>query len=88
MNFKLSLIKYKLIPFWKVLKIGKTATPIIILGQYILYNKYIKVTWYCTHFLKIGFVVAGGVFYSYYSTKGINQIKKGKKLIFMHTKNI
>ena len=33
----------------------------------------------CTHCIKIGFVVAGGGFYSYnISSKGINQIKKGK----------
>ena len=31
-------------------------------------------------------MVAGGGFYSYYIHKGINQIKKGKLLSFMHTK--
>ena len=32
----------------------------------------------CTHFLKIGFMVARGGFISLVSTKEINQIKKGK----------
>ena len=36
----------------------------------------------CTHFLKIGFLV----FIPIISTKGINQIKKGKKRSFMHIK--
>ena len=43
----------------------------------------------CTHFLKIGFVVAGAGFITFISTKGVNQIKKEnckKKSSFMHTK--
>ena len=45
-----------------------------------------------THFLKIGFVVAGGGFYSYYNLQSI-KLDKGngiqeKKKSFMHTKNI
>ena len=35
-----------------------------------------RFTWYCTHFLKIGFVVAGGVLYSYYIHKGNKSDKK------------
>ena len=43
----------------------------------------------CTHFLKIGFVVAGGGFYSYYIQRGNKSDKERKivrKLSFMHTK--
>ena len=44
----------------------------------------------CTHFLKIGFVVAGGGFYSYYIHKGSKSDKERKivrkKLSCMHTK--
>ena len=36
-------------------------------------------TWYCTHFLKIGFVVAGGWFYSYYIHQG-NKSDKGREI--------
>ena len=35
-------------------------------------------TWYCTHILKIGFVVAWGGFYSYYIHQGNKSEKKGK----------
>ena len=46
----------------------------------------------CTHFLKIGFVVAGGRFYSYFIQQG-NKLDKErkiakKKLSFIHTKRI
>ena len=51
-----------------------------------------RFTWYCTHFLKIGFVVAGGGFYSYYNHQG-NKLDKERKIFriklsftFMHTK--
>ena len=44
----------------------------------------------CTHFLKIGFVVAKGGFYSYYIHQGNESDKERKilrkKLGFMHTK--
>ena len=44
----------------------------------------------CTHFLKIGFVVAGGGFYSYYIRHGNKSDKERKivrkKLCSMHTK--
>ena len=44
----------------------------------------------CTHFLKIGFVVAGGGFYTYYIHQGNKSDKERKivrkKLSFMHTK--
>ena len=33
-------------------------------------------TWYCTHFLKIGFVVAGGGFYSYFIHQGNRSYRK------------
>ena len=36
----------------------------------------------CTHFLKIGCVVAGGGFYSYYIHQGNKSDKKGKKVKF------
>ena len=42
------------------------------------------------HFLKIGFVIDGGGFYSYYNLKCIKLDKQKrileKKIIFMHTK--
>ena len=44
----------------------------------------------CTHFLKIGFLVAGGEYYSYYIHQGNKSNKERKivrkKLSFMHTK--
>ena len=60
----------------------------------VLYNLYgslgIAPTRNCTHFLKIGFVVAGGGFYSYYIHQGNKSDKERKivrkKLSFMHTK--
>ena len=48
-----------------------------------------RFTWYCTHFLKVGFVVAGGGFYSYYNhqeNKSVKEKKIVKKIILMHTK--
>ena len=44
----------------------------------------------CTHFLKIGFVVARGGFYSYYGYQG-NKFDKERKIVrkklsFTHTK--
>ena len=46
----------------------------------------------CTHFLKIGFVVTGVGFYSYYVHQGNKSSKERKivrkKLSFMHTKRI
>ena len=47
-------------------------------------------TWDCTHILKIGFVVSGGGFYSYYIPQGNKSFKERKivrkKLSFMHIK--
>jgi hypothetical protein len=47
-------------------------------------------TWYCTHFHKIKFVVAGGGFHSYYIHQGNKSIKERKsvrkKLSYVHTK--
>ena len=49
-----------------------------------------RVTLYCTHFLKIGFVVAGGGFYSYHIHQGNKSYKQRKivrkKLSFMPIK--
>ena len=47
----------------------------------------------CTHFIKIGFAVAGGGFYSYYIHQGNKsdkerKIVRNKKLSFMHTKDV
>ena len=48
--------------------------------------------WYCTHFLKIGFVVARGGFYSFYIQQGNKLYKERqivrKKLSFMNTKRL
>ena len=46
----------------------------------------------CTQFLKIGFSVAGGVFYSYYIHQGNKSDKERRKIVrkkfsFMHTKS-
>ena len=51
-----------------------------ILAETFLYGHMSRLTWYCTHtglqpFLKIGFVVTGGEFYSYY----IHQVNKSDK---------
>ena len=42
----------------------------------------------CTHFLKNGFVVAGGGFYSYYNKWDKEMKIVRKKLSFMHTKRL
>ena len=49
-------------------------------------------TWYCTHFLKIGIVVAGGGFYSYIFNQG-NKSDKESKIVrkqfdIMHSKRL
>ena len=54
-----------------------------------------KLKWFtrnCTHFLKIGFLIAGGGFYSYCIQQG-NKLDKEikierKMLSFMHTKRL
>ena len=43
-------------------------------------NDYFWLTWYCTHFLKIGLVVAGSRFYSYYIHQG-NKSDKEKEIV-------
>ena len=60
------------------------------LNCHIFKNIGIGPTWNCTHFLKIGIVVAGGGFYFHYIHRGNKSDKERKivrkKLSFKHTK--
>ena len=69
----------------KFLGIGSTDTTLeyinklssfLLLADIILGSLGIAPTWDCTHFLKIGFVVARGRFIHIIFTNEINQIKK------------
>ena len=58
--------------------------------QQVIFKDFDGLAWYCTQFLKIGLMVAGGGLNSYYVHKGNKSDKEReivrKKLSFIHTK--